>query len=114
MQPKYISINSRRSKAGLSLIEVVAASAIVSLALIAMVSSWLYMIQASVVTDDRGAAYECARMVIERARAVGFLTATDFSGSTQNLGNLPLASSEPLTGNAPSTWISPSLYICAC
>jgi Tfp pilus assembly protein PilW len=105
-----IKARARKWEHGISLIEVMAASAIVALSLIAMVSSWLYMIQASVVTDDRGAAYECARMVLERALANGYVNNTDFPPSL-GYTDTQLAESSPLPGNSSSSWSSPSLFL---
>lgn len=70
-----------RARSGLSIIEMLAASLIIAVSLIGLVSTWIQMVQASITTDDRSAAYQCARMLVERAHSVGFVfdSSSDFA-----------------------------------
>jgi hypothetical protein len=53
-------------------VELLVAALLLLVSLGGLITLWLYMIRSSISTDDRGAAYECARMVMERTRSVGF------------------------------------------
>ncbi len=86
----------RRRQRGISMIESLVAAVIIATALLALVSTWLYAVRAALITDDRSAAYEVARTVLERARA---------NGGAINQTMV----STPVPGNSRSNWISPSL-----
>jgi type II secretory pathway pseudopilin PulG len=88
--------NSCRMPHGITLTEVLVATVIIGVSLIGMVSSWLYMINSAVLTNDRAAGYICARTVIERARANGFQV------------SLPQTISTPASG-VRSTWATPNI-----
>jgi len=77
----------------MTLVELLMAALLLSVSLAGMVGTWLYMIQGSITVDNRAAAYECARMVMERARSNGFSV------------NQPDTMSLPM-GNTQSTWQS--------
>jgi hypothetical protein len=53
-------------------VELLVATLLLLVSLSGLITLWLYMIRSSISTDDRGAAYECARMVMERTRSIGF------------------------------------------
>ncbi len=67
-----ISNQQRRRRRGFTLIELLVASVILSVALMGLVSVWYTMLNSTLNTDDRGAAYEVGRLVLERARVNGF------------------------------------------
>ena len=92
---KYQPTNSFRS--GLTLVEVLVATVIISVSLIGMVSSWLYMIGSAVTTDERAAGYICARTTLERAKINGFFVVQ------------PSTVSFPAAGNSRTSWISTNL-----
>ena len=85
-----------RSRHGLTLIEMLVASLIVAVALIAMVGTWRQMFSATLLADQRGAAYQCARMVMERSRSLGFHTTLP-AASSHNLGSSQLVDSPVIT-----------------
>ena len=87
----------RRKQRGVSFIESLVAAVIVATALVALVSTWLYVVRAALISDDRSAGYEVARTVLERARNNG--------GAISQ----PTMISTPVSGNSRSRWISPSL-----
>lgn len=91
------AIKFRAVRRGATLIEVLMAAAIVSVSLIGLVSSWLYMVTSAIATDERAAGYICARTVLERARINGFFV------------NLPVTQSSPVPGNSRSRWTTPNL-----
>lgn len=86
-----------RFRFGITLVEVLVATAIISVSLIGMVSSWLYMIGSAVTTDERAAGYICARTTIERAKINGYFVVQ------------PSTVSFPAAGNSRSSWISTNL-----
>lgn len=86
---------------GLTLVELLVASLILAVSLMALVATWFNMLTATIDTDDRGAAYECARIVLERAHINGYTV-------YQYNVNLPTTISQP--GNAAlSAWSSPNI-----
>ena len=91
------SLRQKNRRRGVSLIESLIASVIIATALIALVSTWLYVVRAALLSDDRSAGYEVARTVLERARNTG--------GAI----NQPVMTSAPADGNIHSRWTSPSL-----
>lgn len=93
----------RPVRRGFTLVEMMVAALIVGVSLVGLVSAWTYMIGASITTDRRAAAYQCARLVMERARGNGFVLASQFDSAT------PLSTSSPTSGNSSSTWSSPFL-----
>jgi prepilin-type N-terminal cleavage/methylation domain-containing protein len=88
----------RPARRGLTLTEVLVTVVIISVSLIGMVSSWLYMINSAVNTDDRAAAYICARTVLERAKVNGFFLVQPATVSAPRGGNL-----------SRSTWVTSNL-----
>lgn len=91
----------QRGRRGLTLIELLVASLILAVSLMALVATWFNMLTATIDTDDRGAAYECARIVLERAHVNGFTV------SNYNV-NIPPTLSQP--GDAAlSVWSSPNI-----
>lgn len=106
MSKTVVSFHQRRRPKGISLVEMLVATAIIGVALIGMVSSWVYVVHAAIVSDNRSAAYEVARMVLERARANGGAINQQFPGGQ------PVMISTPVSGNSRTTgtgWISPML-----
>lgn len=62
----------RTNPSGFTLVEVLVAMIILVVCLMGLVETWTYMFNATTSTDDRGAAYQCARMVVERAKETGY------------------------------------------
>jgi prepilin-type N-terminal cleavage/methylation domain-containing protein len=94
----------RIASRGLTLIEMLTATVLVAVSLMGLFSTWLYMIRGTQLTDERSAAYQIARLVMERARSNGHLAGLSFNGGAD-----PLAESAPVTNNSFTTWISPGL-----
>lgn len=95
--------SAHRVRVGLTLIELIVAALIISLSIIGLISTFAFMVSGTIQTEARAGAYECARLVLERARSNGFILATEFDAST------PIASSSPVPNNTQTTWSSPSL-----
>src|ERR1051325_1498131 len=64
------------------------------------------MMRTTLITEDRGAAYECARMVLERARVNGF-SVNGFSLSNPNALH-PISAPDAADPNV-SNWSSPNI-----
>ncbi len=95
--PRPGRTNRSVSRPGLTLIELLVASLILVVSLTGMISVWAYMINGTIITDERAGAYECARLVLERARSMGYSSV------------IPTTSSAPAPGNSVSGWTSPHL-----
>jgi prepilin-type N-terminal cleavage/methylation domain-containing protein len=99
--PTAIAIPGRAARRsahrGFSLVEMLVAALILSVALTGLLATWLYMTRSAITTDDRAAAYECARLVLERARVNGFSITR------------PPSQSSPASSNSRSNWISPNI-----
>jgi prepilin-type N-terminal cleavage/methylation domain-containing protein len=90
-------VRSRAARRGFTLTEALVAVVIIGVSLIGMVSSWLFMFRSASATDDRAAAYLCARTVMERAKVNGFSLAQ------------PPSVSSPRSGQSRSAWITGNL-----
>lgn len=67
-----------RRAPGSTMVELLAASLIISVSLIGLISAWLALFHMGVNNDDRSAAYEIARFVVERVRADGYSSVPTF------------------------------------
>jgi type II secretory pathway pseudopilin PulG len=95
----------RRSRRGISLTEMLAATAILGVGLVGLVASWTYMVRAAMISDHRSAGYEVARLVIERARANGaVINQPVMISAPASAYPAPLANA-----GSRSTWVSPSI-----
>ncbi len=88
---------TRRKVRAFTLIELLVASLLVAVAIMGLVSTWYTMLNATLNNDERGASYEIARTVLERARVSGFSI------------NIPNTMSQP--DGVPTTWSSPNIMI---
>jgi type II secretory pathway pseudopilin PulG len=73
---------------GLTITEVLVATLIVSVSIVGLVSTWMHMVTTSLNTDDQAAAYQCARIVLERARSNGFSPNPVVSFTRDTVGNV--------------------------
>ena len=85
----------RNHSKGLTFVDILIATTILSVAIMGMTTTWMYMFQLARKADSRSAAYECAQMVLERAKLNGYSL------------NIPATTSVPIENNSRSAWISP-------
>ncbi len=96
----------RRAHHGLTLVEMLVAGVILAFALMGLVETWLTMMRSTITTEDRSAGYECARMVLERARVNGFSMNGFNLSDPQKLH--PISAPDPTDPNV-SQWSSPNI-----
>ena len=61
-----------RTRRGLTLIEMLVAATIMVVSILGFVAVWAQMMRTTLVSDNRGSAYEVAKQVMERSRSQGF------------------------------------------
>jgi prepilin-type N-terminal cleavage/methylation domain-containing protein len=91
---------ARSGQYGFTLIELLVAASILTVGCAGFLAAWMYAVSRSQRTAVESAAYQCARLVMERARSLGYLAQS---------GGIPPTQSVWIGDNSANHWQSPAL-----
>lgn len=80
-------IGRSRRQRGAALIELMVASLLLTIGIMALVNMWVFSMRLTIQTDDKAIAYNLGRQAMERVKMAGFTNAAEGTSTTYYNGN---------------------------
>ena len=90
---RRVRLNTKRSRRGITFVELLVAGLLLSIGLMAIVQTWTYSFFVTASSDDSAIAYNLGRQAIERTKTSGFDAAPEGTSNVYYNGNQTQTSS---------------------